>query len=246
MSQDVTVSSPWLQRAPSASAAGRVFAIPHAGCGTGVFATWPHEQAGVEFLPVELPGRLARFGERPPDTLDELATAMITGLAPFLDRPFAFFGHCWSALLAYEAAAQLQCGDLPDAAGLFVSSQVPPQDGPVGRMLGMDDGELAADLAETIRDLGNEPHPELVEIYTGVLRADVEMSRRYVVPDPVRLMCPVTAIGWSDDVEVAPERMAGWADCGDTTFTVLPGRHQRFADGPAELFPVLCAGLSPA
>ncbi len=247
MPQDVTAVMPWLQRAPAAAAAARVFAIPHAGCGTGVFAAWPHEYAGVEFLPVELPGRLSRFGERPPATLQELATQMIAGLAPLLDRPFAFFGHCWSALLAYEITVQLQQrAGLPDAARLVVSSQVAPQDGPVGRMLGMDDAALAADLAETIRDLGNEPHPELVAIYTGVLRTDVEMSRRYVVPDPVRLTCPVTAIGWSDDTEVAPAAMAGWAACGATAFPVLPGRHHRFADAPAELFRLLSADLAAA
>jgi surfactin synthase thioesterase subunit len=245
MTQDVTVSTPWLQRTPSATAAARVFAIPHAGCGTGVFAAWPQERSGVEYLPVELPGRLPRFGERPPPTLGELATDLVTGLAPFLDRPFAFFGHCWSALLAYEATARLQQrADLPDATALYVSSQVAPQDGPVSRMLAMDDTELAADLAATIRDLGNDPHPELIAIYTAVLRADVELSRHYTVPHPTRLTCPLTAIGWSDDTEVAPDRMTGWSACGDTTFTVLPGRHQRFADGPEELFPILAAPLS--
>ncbi|MGC5016347.1 thioesterase II family protein [Streptosporangium sp. DT93] len=233
----------WLQREPSPTAAARVFCIPHAGCGTGVFRNWPEEQGFVEFLPVELPGRLSRFGETMPATFEELAHDMITGLGRHLDVPFAFFGHCWSALVAYEVTAQLQRAGGPAATRLFVSSQLAPQDGPVGRMLGMDEAELAAELETMIRDQGSRPHPELVAIYLKVLRADVEMSRRYVVPDPLRLTCPITAIGWTEDSEVRPGQMAGWPVCGDTAFEVFTGRHNRFVDAPPELLKALYAGV---
>jgi surfactin synthase thioesterase subunit len=234
----------WLQREPSSTAAGRVFCIPHAGCGTSVFRNWPQQRDGIEFLPVELPGRLTRFAESMPPTFSELARDMIAGLQPYLDRPFAFFGHCWSALVAYEVTAQLQRAGGPTAARLFVSSQLAPQDGPVSRMLEMDEAELAAELESMIIDQGNKPHPELVAIYLKVLRADVEASRRYVVPEPIRLDCPITAIGWSQDSEVRPDQMAGWPTCGDTTFEVFAGRHHRFIDAPPELLQTLCTGIA--
>jgi surfactin synthase thioesterase subunit len=220
-----------------------VFCIPHAGCGTGVFRNWPAERDGIEFVPVELPGRLARFGESMPETFEELAHDMTAGLDRYLDVPFAFFGHCWSALVAYEASVQLQRTGGPAAARLYVSSQLAPQDGPVGRMLSMDDPELAAELEAMIRDQGNKPHPELVAIYLRVLRADVEMSRRYVVPEPPRLDCPITTIGWTEDSEVRPAQMGGWPVCGDVTVELFTGRHHRFIDAPAELLKTLCAGL---
>jgi len=236
------MTGPWLLRPPSAEAAGRVFCIPHAGCGAGIFGKWPAVRQSVEFLPVELPGRLTRMGDRMPATFQDLAAAVIDGLGPYLDVPYAFFGHCWSALAAYEITAQLeQRGRKP--AHLFVSSQVAPQDGPVGKMLGMTEDELTEELKTTIRDLGNQPHPELVAIYAKVLRDDVEASRRYLVPDPVRLACPVTAIGWRDDAEVRPESMTGWAACGDTTFEVFPGRHHEFTDAPPALLHTLSSAL---
>jgi surfactin synthase thioesterase subunit len=243
MASHVAETNLWLQRAPSVTAAGRVFCIPHAGCGASVFGNWPHMQDSVEFLPVELPGRLTRFGDRMPGTFQELAASMIAALEPYLDVPFAFFGHCWSALAAYEITAQLQRAGAPTPARLFVSSQVAPQDGPVGRMLGMNEAELSAELETTIRDQGNKPHPELVAIYLNVLRVDIEMSRRYLVPEPLRLSCPITAIGWTDDTEVEAGQMAGWAECGDTTFEVFPGRHHRFLDAPPELLHRLCADV---
>lgn len=234
----------WLQREPSPAAVARVFCVPHAGCGTGVFRNWPEEQNLVEFLPVELPGRLSRFGETMPATFEELAQDMIAGLGRYLDVPFAFFGHCWSALVAYEVTAQLQRAGGPEATQLFVSSQLAPQDGPVGRMLGMNEAELAVELEAMIREQGSTPHPELVAIYLKVLRADVEISRRYVMSAPLRLTCPITAIGWTEDGEVPPGQMAGWPACGDTAFEVFTGGHHRFVDAPPELLKTLSAGMT--
>ncbi|MEV6997430.1 thioesterase domain-containing protein [Streptomyces sp. NPDC093982] len=244
MTLQANAATPWLQRPPSAIATRRVFCVPHAGCGANIFDGWPERQGLVEFLPVELPGRLTRYGDPMPDTFQELAGAVIEGLRPHLDVPYALFGHCWSGLAVYEVAVQLQRAGLQMPQRLFVSGQVAPQDGPVGRMLDMDDAELAHELSLTIRAAGNHPHPELVAIYAKVLRTDVEVCRRYVVPEPTRLNCPVTAIGWADDTEVPPERMAGWAQCADTTFEVFPGRHERFLDAPPELLRTLSAGTS--
>jgi surfactin synthase thioesterase subunit len=178
-----------------------------------------------------------------PDTVGELARAMIGGLGRYLDVPFALFGHCWSAQVAYEVTAQLQAGGGPSTTHLCVSSQVAPQDGPAGRMLDMDDADLTAELESTIRARGSEPHRELMAVYVAMLRGDVEMGRRYLVPDPPRVTCPITAIGWTDDEEVRPEQMAGWSVCGDTTFEVFDGRHERFVDAPSELLETLCAGI---
>jgi surfactin synthase thioesterase subunit len=237
MSHQANATS-WLRRAPSA-ASGRVFCIPQAGSGTSVFDRWPERRDAVEFLPVELPGRLSRFGEPGPGTLTGLAGAMVAGLEPYLRVPFAFFGHCWSAILAYEATAQLERAGRPPVR-LFVSSEVPPQVGPFGRMLDMPEAGLAAEVEATIRTIGKTPHPELIAIYVKILRNDIELRRGYVPADPLRLACPITAFGWTDDREYRPEQMAGWADCGDTTFEVFAGQHNRFSDAPPELLDAIC------
>lgn len=221
-----------------------MFCIPQAGSGTSVFDNWPAVQDSVEFLSVELPGRLSRFGERPPETLKGLAAAMVAGLDPYLDVPFAFFGHCWSAIVAYEVTHQLErAGRTPIR--LFVSSEVPPQVGPFGRMLDMDESELAPEVETTIRDVGRKPHPELVAIYVKILRDDIELRRRYSASSPLRLTCPITAFGWSEDREYRPDQLVGWAECGDTTFEVFPGHHNRFRDAPPELIDTICSGMTP-
>ena len=239
MSQVTVTTTNWLQRPPSPTAAGRVFCIPHAGCGVSIFRNWPEQRDRVEFLPVDLPGRLTRFGEPMPETFQDLAVAIIDGLKPYLDVPFALFGHCWSALAAYEVAIRLDRAGLPAPARLYVSSQLAPRDELISRMLDMNETELAEELEKVIRDMGQQPHPELVAIYVSILRADLDVSRRYVASDPAAVPCPVTAIGWSEDTEVTPEQMRGWSACGDTSFVVFPGRHHRFIDAPPELIGML-------
>ncbi len=211
-----------------------------------MYRQWPRSYNGVEFLPVELPGRETRLAEPNVSTYQELAAAMARGLSPFLDIPYGFFGHCGSALAAYEVTVELLRGGFPAPAHLFVSSEVAPQDGPYGRLVGMNDRELATELEGLIRSLGGEPTAELISLYLGVLSADVAMNKRYVVPDPVRLSCPITAIGWTEDVEIPPTLMGGWPECGETTFVELEGGHERFLEAPQELLTLLSEGLPSA
>ena len=239
-------SSRWLPRLPSAAATSRVFCIPHAGCGVGIFRNFPEQQGSAEFLPVDLPGRLSRFGEAMPATFQGLAADMLDGLEPFLDAPFALFGHCWSALTAYELAIQLGRAGLPVPERVYVSSQLAPRDQMIAPMLAMTEAELGVELEKVVRDMGQQPHPELVDIYVGILQADLDMIRRYVASDPGALPCPVTAIGWSEDTDITPAQMSGWSACPDISFVVFPGPHSRFIDAPPELISMLSGLRSSA
>jgi surfactin synthase thioesterase subunit len=243
MPQHLKPRDRWLPHPPSAAATGRVFLIPYSGCGASLYRAWPRRRDGVDFLPVELPGRETRFAEPTFETYQELAKTMAVGLEPYLDVPFGFFGHCGSALIGYELSGELIRSGMPAPARLYASSEVAPQDGPTGRYLYLDDTELAVELETLISQMGGSPTAELVELYLTVLRADVEANKRYVVPDPLRLSCPITAIGWTADTEVPYSTMGGWVQCGETTSVLLTGSHHRFIEAPAELLDLLCAGL---
>ena len=71
--------NPWLPHAPSPSAVGRVFLVPYSGCGASMYRQWPRQRAGVDFLPVELPGHETRFAEPNFETWGEINTC--TGTA---------------------------------------------------------------------------------------------------------------------------------------------------------------------
>ncbi|MFF4505325.1 thioesterase II family protein [Streptomyces sp. NPDC001401] len=236
----------WLPREPSRTARARVFLIPYSGCGASMYRQWPAERDGVEFLPVELPGHESRFVEPNFTSYAELGEQMSEGLAPYLDVPFGFFGHCGSALAAYETSVQLVTRNVATPSALFVSSEVAPQDGPAGRFLAMDDHELGAELEKLIRELGGTPSAELIELYLEVLRADVETNKRYVVPEPFRLPCPIVAVGWTGDEEIPYSTMGGWPTCGETKSVLLEGGHHRFIEAPDDLLDLMGAALGAA
>ncbi|MEU3056963.1 thioesterase II family protein [Streptomyces griseus] len=235
--------NPWLLRQPDPLATARVFCIPYSGCGAAMYGSWPSGAGGVELVPVQLPGRENRMREKTPATYEELAANLVAGLAPYFDRPYGFFGHCGSALAAYQAAVEAESTGLAAPGHLFVSSQVAPQDGPAGRFLELDDDGLTAELRVLIEERGGTPSPDVLELALEVLRADIEVNKRYVVPTPVRLTMPITTIGWSDDSEVRHDAMGGWDRCGDVDHHVLTGAHYRFLEGPPELFGLFASRL---
>ena len=228
--------SPWLLRRPDPFAGARVFCIPYSGCGASLYVRWPATVGGVEIVPVQLPGRESRLREKSPATYEELAADLVAGLAPYLDRPYGFFGHCGSALAAYQAAVEVESTGSAVPGHLFISSQVAPQDGPTGRFLELDEAGLMAELRILNEGRGGTVSPDMLDLALEILRDDIEVNKRYVVPDPVRLAMPITTIGWSEDREVPHDTMGGWDRCGETEHHVLAGAHYRFLEGPPELF----------
>ncbi len=84
----------------------------------------------------------------------------------------------------------------------------------------------------------------LLELSLGVLRADIDANKRYHVAEPPRLPCPITTIGWRQDVEVPHTTMGGWPVCGDTTEVLLDGEHYTFTGAPEPLRRVLATVLT--
>jgi surfactin synthase thioesterase subunit len=230
--------SPWFLRQPSKEAAAWLFCLPYSGCGASMYRHWPDLVSDIGICPIQLPGRENRLREEPYHSYEQLADDLSEALLPYLDRPFGFFGHCGSALPAYETTVRLVQRGLPVPACLFVSSQVAPHRGPHGRFLHMTDDELAEEVRTLIIELGGTPRPDMVELSLGVLRADVEANKRYRPELPVWLPCPISALGWSRDAEVDPASMAGWSECGRTTFRVLDGPHYGFIAAPQALLDV--------
>ncbi|QER90439.1 thioesterase II family protein [Streptomyces tendae] len=233
----------WLPKEPLPDAPARIFLLPYSGCGASMYRHWPSEYAGVNLCPVQLPGRENRLREQPFKSYQELGSVLSEVLAPYLDRPYALFGHCSAALAAYEIARQAIDRGCRPPARLYVSSEVAPQDGPYGRHLQMDDAALAEELRTLVVQLGGTPVPTLIDMTLRVLRGDIEVNRRYHVADPVRLPCPITGIGWSGDVGMEPELMGGWAACGEFEQVVFDGDHYSFIDGPNTLLRLLVDGL---
>jgi surfactin synthase thioesterase subunit len=201
-----------------------------------MYSRWPRWIGSIEVCPVQPPARQNRIQEPHYETYEALAAGLIEDMLPYLDRPFAFFGHCGGALPGVELTRQLGRADLAVPRRVFVSSQVAPHDGPYGRFLELDTAGLTSELHKMIMKLGGEPSPELIEMSLQLLIQDVGANKRYLVPEPFQRPTGITAIGWSRDTEIPLDLMDGWREtAADCRFTLLDGDHFEFLSAPSAL-----------
>ena len=225
-----STSTPWLILAkPNPAASLRLFCIPYAGGSPLVFADWPADlPPDVEVGLIQLPGRGMRLSQPPYTRVAPLIESLLPALQPFLDRPFAFFGHSMGSLISFELTRALQkIGLEPEV--LFLSGrQAPPL---------RDRTSVTYDLPEPqfieeLRHLNGTPpeildHPELMKLLVPLLRADFEFCQTYVYQPGPPLACPISVFGGVDDNEVNQEELEGWRAYTTAAFSLrmLPGDH---------------------
>lgn len=235
-SGSLTVRSPWFVRPQSADHRAQLFCFPYSGSGASAFSAWPAAIDDVEVSPVQFPGRENRLAAPHYGTYDNLAASLVEQLAPRLDRPFAFFGHCAGALAAYETALRLAERGLGGPACLIVSGQPAPHDSSRDRMLTMTESELRAELESVVRSRGIEPRPDMIDVGLAVLLRDLAAASEYRRTEPVAVGCPIVVLHWRDDPEMTLDQLQGWRRYADTVeFRVLDGGHHDFMNAPKEL-----------
>lgn len=225
------MNNPWFgPRLPQERAAYRLFCLPYAGGGAVAYREWPTlAPEHIQICPLELPGRGSRFGEAPLSRLRPLVDGLAGAVDPYLDRPFAFFGHSMGALLAYELTRTLRRRGRPLPAHLFVSGRsapdAPPEWTPVHDA--PDDHVL-----ERLRSLGGTPQevlddPELMDLMLPTLRADFAVLESYDYQDEPPLPVPLTVFGGTADTLVGPARLHGWRrqSSAGSRLRMLPGGH---------------------
>ena len=223
--------NPWVMRSrPAPAARLRLFCFPYAGGGAHAFREWERELPPfVEVCGVQPPGRGSRVTERPFAEAGPLVRAASDALLPYLDLPYAFFGHSMGALVAFETAREYRRRGLPGPARLFVSGrrapQLPRADPPTHEL-------PEAEFTEELRRLNGTPqevlnNTELMKLMIPLLRADFSVTATYrYTPEPP-LECPITAYGGLADEDAGREQLEPWREqtAAEFTLRVLPGDH---------------------
>jgi medium-chain acyl-[acyl-carrier-protein] hydrolase len=224
--------NPWIVRPrPLPDARLRLFLLPHAGAGASFFRGWVDAlppELRVEVCAVQPPGRENRLREPPVGRWEPLVAAMAEGLVPYLDRPYAVFGHSTGAMLGFELARTCRRAGRPLPAHLFPSGRPAPH---LPRMLftyDLPDDEFI----ESVRELGGIPdevlaHRELMALMLPILRADMAVNELYEHREEPPLDVPITAYGGLDDPRAEPEHLEAWAAHTAREFRArfFPGDH---------------------
>jgi medium-chain acyl-[acyl-carrier-protein] hydrolase len=215
---------------PVAGTVLRLFCLPYAGGSAAIFRNWSKRvPESVLVCPVELPGRGSRLSEPPFINLLDLAEALVGWLRPYLDMPFAFFGHSMGAILCFEAARKLQRENGLYPEHLFVSAcRFPEMFGHRRITYNLPDEEFIKDVVQ----LGGTPeeildHQELLQLMIPILRADFQACQTYVYSPGPQLLSPITAFGGLQDNFVSIDQLKGWREYSLHSFSLqmLPGNH---------------------
>ncbi len=209
----VSRSTQWMVTHRQVSSGMRLICFPYAGGGASIFRSWGQDSrlSNMEVCAVQLPGREARIADPPIDDVRRLVPLLREELEPYLDRPFAFFGHSIGALVSFELTRELQrtCGIAP--CHLFVSGCPAPH---------LPHSERISDLAddqflECMRRFNGTPpdilnHPELMHMLLPTIRADFALRDRYTYRDEPPVNCPITAFGGMADPHVDGVMLRAW------------------------------------
>lgn len=161
--------------------------------------------------------------------LEPLVLTLAEGLAPLLDKPFAFFGHSLGALVAFELTRQLRRQSGVQPIRLFISAGHAPQIAARGHpMHGLPEEELL----DALRQLSGIPQAvledkDIMRIMLPVLRADLAIYETYVYLPERPLACPISGFGGLSDQRVSRGDLEAWRSQTSASFSLrmLAGDH---------------------
>jgi surfactin synthase thioesterase subunit len=208
----------------------RLFCLPYAGGGAAAYRTWQSAfPAHIQIAPLLLPGRENRLAEPLFRNTTDLVAALVEGIQPFVDRPYAFFGHSMGALLAFEATRLMRRRGMRLPKHLVLSSHRAPHLPLRGKQIHRLN---SADLRVALRDLGGTPkevldHDELMAIAEPILRADFELCETYVYTPDAPLDIPMSVFGGTVDPDIPEEDLEAWREqtSAQMRLQMFPGHH---------------------
>ena len=235
------MNSPWIRyRMARPQARLRLFCFPYAGGAASIYLNWVRKMhPAIEICPIQLPGRQERIKESPVVRMNTMVHQLEQALLPYLDVPFAFFGHSMGALLAFEFTRQLRRNHnmLPER--LFLSGRRAPQ-------IEFDDDPIYmlpdAEFLKEIRSFEGTPdavinNDELMQFVLPYLRADFELCETYRYEDEGPLDCALTVFCGVNDKAAPPISMELWSKLTSAEYDLIrfPGGHFFLHDHEDEL-----------
>jgi surfactin synthase thioesterase subunit len=182
-------------------------------------------------------------GKRP--SFVDQARAIARTLVDEGEGPFAFFGHCSGAILAYEVAQALRDLGAPQPTRLIVSSVAAPDlyVMPNANLLG---DEKTTDVLEVIgHPLAGElrSNASMRANLTKSMRSDFEMMATYQYAKRTPLDCPIMALRAENDLWTFFYGTESWAQHTNADFelhTNRTGDHFHVEKDPASTVDLLC------
>jgi acyl transferase domain-containing protein/surfactin synthase thioesterase subunit len=208
----------------------RLFCFHPWGSSASIFKNWSDElPPHIEVLPIQLPGRQQRLKEKPFTEFVTLIQVLGDFIHPYLDKPFAFYGHSMGALIAFELAYVVKQKYNINPQYLFLGGAQPPSDVSfLNRIENLSQNQTLnylLDISEIPEAIYNDK--SLVEEFMEIFKADLQLLQSYCHKEQEPLDCPIYIFGGVDDASISEKQLSLWYRYTQNTFKLqmLPGKH---------------------
>lgn len=213
-------------------------------------------QYHVEFVAVDLPGRLVRPNKDNEEIISDFSTlgqvlineiflndqsnAKAASYVAKEGEQYVLFGHSFGAMLAYEIAKQVEAYGITLPLALFVSASRPPSAACLTSSEGkpvstMDYDEMRSYFLSRGSNAGFfnslDDNPEVRDYFVKSVHADYTCLETYK-PNDNQINCPLVAIGSDQDCIVSVQDTKAWekhaASCFDSL--ILKGKGHFYLD----------------
>ena len=195
----------------------RLLCFPFPGGSASYFAPWKKKiSATVDLIPVLYPLREVRSKEKMPGSFIEFVREFVDENEELFSKPYAFFGYCGGATVAFEASiyATQKYGRGPSY-GMVASSEAPEylRD----RLPEVDASENTERMLEYLSNLGIFDASILqndmfLKYYLPIFTADCDLYRTYQYVPGRKIDCDLDILVGFPDPSVAEEKAVEWKD----------------------------------
>jgi acyl transferase domain-containing protein/NADPH:quinone reductase-like Zn-dependent oxidoreductase/surfactin synthase thioesterase subunit len=209
------IVTPWIHRGRSSGEEPvRVICFHSMGVGTSLFTQFLTEPPeGIDLIAVQTPGRETRSSEPVLTEVRDVVAGALAEIKPYLDRPFAIWGHSFGGIVAFEAIRALGREKAPMPCHFMVTGTIAPQlvhkwqrrDIMLRVLVEDNSPEYLLALARYVDDA------DFVRSILPLMRRDAPMLLGYRYRDEAPLSVPITAFSARQDDMVYRDEMEPWA-----------------------------------
>ncbi|NEO02099.1 MAG: thioesterase [Moorea sp. SIO3I7] len=215
---------------PNPESRVRLFCFHYLGGGASVFRKWSdHLSPDLEVCPIQMPGREGRIDEQPFVRMPALVETLAEVLYPYLDKPFAFYGHSMGALISFEVARQLRRQYGLNPVHLFVAAYYAPHLLSPFQSLGEWNDSLLIKKLPRLLDAPKSSleNADFLQALLPTVKADLQILSNYTFLEENPLNCPIWAFGGLQDDRVKQDDISAWRKHTSSTFKLemFPGKH---------------------
>ncbi|MEM9220046.1 MAG: alpha/beta fold hydrolase [Cyanobacteria bacterium P01_F01_bin.150] len=191
----------------------RLLCFTYAGGAAWTFRDWAAQLPdSVEVCAIELPGRGKRMREASVSNLNTLMNALGPEILPYLNVPFACFGHSLGGLIAFELCVWLRHHTNLTPKHVWVSAAPAPQRAherePISRLPDKDFIHVLQSYKGT--PTGVLDNAELMAMALPILRADFALLDTYQYKPVAPFRCPITAFWGTQDETFDKDQIIDW------------------------------------